>query len=311
MCWGNFAFDYVHSDSVSNSRGILCVWDPNLFRKRNATVNDYFVMIRGVWCLTGNDLLIIAVYAPHDCRDKQMLWDYLTYEIGKWKGEVVIMGDFNEVRYKSERFGSVFNVQGANVFSSFITNVDLEEAIHGDDGNVGGHVKSGAKSCWLDIVRETHALKTKDVSLIPMSDRWKWDLESSRDFSVASVRKIIDDKSLSDVDSKTRWIKYVPIKVNVHAWKVKTDSLPTRFNVSRRGIDIDSIMCVICDNGVETSILLFFYCCEIRQIVRKITRWWDVPYVEVESYEDWYNWLVNLRISSMHKQMFECVFYVM
>ncbi|GKE61618.1 hypothetical protein Tco_1511985 [Tanacetum coccineum] len=114
-----------------------------------------------------------------------------------------------------------------------------------------------------------------------MSDGWKWDLESSGDFSVASVRKIIDDKSLSDVDSKTR------------------------------GIDIDSIMCAICDNGVETSRHLFFYCCMVRQIVRKITRWWDVPYVEVESYEDWYNWLVNLRISSMHKQMFEGVFYVM
>ncbi|GJS72036.1 RNA-directed DNA polymerase, eukaryota, partial [Tanacetum coccineum] len=98
--------------------------------------------------------------------------------------------------------------------------------------------------------------------------------------NVASVRKIIDDKSLSDVDSKTRWIKYVPIKVNVHAWKVKTDSLPTRFNVSRRCIDIDSIMCAICDNGVETSKHLFFYCCMVIQIVRKITRWWDVPYVE-------------------------------
>ncbi|GJR48982.1 RNA-directed DNA polymerase, eukaryota, reverse transcriptase zinc-binding domain protein, partial [Tanacetum coccineum] len=231
------------------------------------------------------------------------------------------------------------------------------KAIHGDDGNVRGHVKSDAKSCWLDIediwidgktlknrfpriyslescklitvgaklaqpsleysfrrnprggveqdqFNELSAL-VHDVSLIPMSDRWKWDLESSGDFSVASVRKIIDDKSLSDVDSKTRWIKYVPIKVNVHAWKVKTDSLPTRFNVSRRGIDIDSIMCAICDNGVETSRHLFFYCCMVRQIVRKITRWWDVPYVEVESYEDWYNWLVNLRISSMHKQMFE------
>ncbi|GKE40501.1 RNA-directed DNA polymerase, eukaryota, partial [Tanacetum coccineum] len=100
--------------------------------------------------------------------------------------------------------------------------------------------------------------------------------------------KIIDDKSLSDVDSKTRWIKYVPIKVNVHAWKVKTDCLPTRFNVSRRGIDIDSIMCAICDNGVETSRHLFFYCCMVRQIVRKITRYWDVPYVHAESYEDWY-----------------------
>ncbi|GKB89983.1 hypothetical protein Tco_0962255 [Tanacetum coccineum] len=131
-----------------------------------------------------------------------------------------------------------------------------------------------------DQFNELSAL-VHDVSLIPMSDRWKWDLESSGDFSVASVRKIIDDKSLSDVDSKTR------------------------------GIDIDFIMCVICDNGVETSRHLFFYCCMARQIVRKITRWWDVPYVEAESYEDWYNWLVNLQISSMHKQMFEGVFYVM
>ncbi|GJX27687.1 RNA-directed DNA polymerase, eukaryota [Tanacetum coccineum] len=163
------------------------------------------------------------------------------------------------------------------------------------------HQRGGVEQ---DQFNELSAL-VHDVSLIPMSDRWKWDLESSGDFSVASVRKIIDDKSLSDVDSKTRWIKYVPIKVNVHAWKVKTDSLPTRFNVSRRGIDIDSIMCAICDNGVETSRHLFFYCCMVRQIVRKITRWWDVPYVEVESYEDWYNWLVNLRIYSMHKQMFE------
>nr|GEV66451.1 hypothetical protein [Tanacetum cinerariifolium] len=45
---------------------------------------------KGVWRQTGNDLLIITVYAPHDLKDKQMLWDYLTYEIGKWKGEVVV-----------------------------------------------------------------------------------------------------------------------------------------------------------------------------------------------------------------------------
>ncbi|GKB77919.1 RNA-directed DNA polymerase, eukaryota [Tanacetum coccineum] len=102
-------------------------------------------------------------------------------------------------------------------------------------------------------------------------------MESSRDFSVASVRKIIDNKSLSDVDSKTRWIKYVPIKVNVHAWKVKIDSLPTRFNVSRRGIDIDSIMCAICDNGMETSST-----CSSNVA-----------------------WLDKLFISSMHKQIFE------
>ena len=28
-CWGNMAFEYVHSEAVGNSGGILCVWDPN------------------------------------------------------------------------------------------------------------------------------------------------------------------------------------------------------------------------------------------------------------------------------------------
>ncbi|GJS34666.1 hypothetical protein Tco_0533048 [Tanacetum coccineum] len=65
----------------------------------------------------------------------------------------------------------------------------------------------------------------QNVTVSTISDRWNWALESSGDFSVASVRKAIDDKLLPEVDSKTRWIKYVPIKVNVHAWKVKTDSL--------------------------------------------------------------------------------------
>nr|GFA71959.1 glucose-methanol-choline oxidoreductase, FAD/NAD(P)-binding domain protein [Tanacetum cinerariifolium] len=46
----------------------------------------------------------------------------------KWDGEVVTMGDFNEVRYKSDRFALVFNVQGTDVFNSFIANAGLEES---------------------------------------------------------------------------------------------------------------------------------------------------------------------------------------
>ncbi|GJT06691.1 RNA-directed DNA polymerase, eukaryota [Tanacetum coccineum] len=127
---------------------------------------------------------------------------------------------------------------------------------------------------------------------------WKWSLENSGDFSVASVRKMLDDKMLPDVTTKTRWIKLVPIKVNVHAWKIKIDSLPTRFNISRRGMDIESITCSIKFNMV-------------RDIIRKITRWWDITYIEADSYEDWLNWLVNLRLSSNYKQALEGVFYVM
>ncbi|GJZ00356.1 RNA-directed DNA polymerase, eukaryota, reverse transcriptase zinc-binding domain protein [Tanacetum coccineum] len=126
-CWGNYTFDHLHCNSVGNSGIILYVWDPNAFLKSNYKISDYFVIIRGVWIKSGIDLLIIAVYAPHDSRDKQMLWDYLVHVINQWHGETIIMGDFNEVRYKFDRFGSNFNVQGAGAFNSFIVNAGLEE----------------------------------------------------------------------------------------------------------------------------------------------------------------------------------------
>nr|GEV06250.1 RNA-directed DNA polymerase, eukaryota [Tanacetum cinerariifolium] len=123
--------------------------------------------------------------------------------------------------------------------------------------------------------------------LAPVSDRLVWSLESSGEFTVASVRKLIDDKWLSGADNKTRWIKYVPIKINVHAWKVMSDSIPTRFNISRRGISIDSLSCVLYDNGMETSNHLFFSCCFVRQVFRLVMRWWDIPEAEFESYAGW------------------------
>nr|GEU77251.1 RNA-directed DNA polymerase, eukaryota [Tanacetum cinerariifolium] len=54
-CWGNLGFEHVHSDSVGNSGGILCVWDLYSLRKISSTVSDYFVMIRGVWMKSVDD----------------------------------------------------------------------------------------------------------------------------------------------------------------------------------------------------------------------------------------------------------------
>nr|GFB12393.1 RNA-directed DNA polymerase, eukaryota, nucleotide-binding alpha-beta plait domain protein [Tanacetum cinerariifolium] len=40
--------------------------------------------------------------------------------IEEWDGECVILGDFNKVRMKQERFGTVLNALGANAFNQFI-----------------------------------------------------------------------------------------------------------------------------------------------------------------------------------------------
>nr|GFB23922.1 RNA-directed DNA polymerase, eukaryota [Tanacetum cinerariifolium] len=136
-------------EAVGNSGGILCVWDSNSFDKESVTSSDSFVMLRGTWRFTGQKLLLIMVYTPQVLREKQMLWDYLKCEIGIWKGEVVIMGDFNEVRCKSDRFGSEYNEQGAQLFNSFILDSGLME-INLDGCHYTWCHKSASKMSKLD-----------------------------------------------------------------------------------------------------------------------------------------------------------------
>ncbi|GJS27564.1 RNA-directed DNA polymerase, eukaryota [Tanacetum coccineum] len=93
---------------------------------------DSFVITRGHWRLSRNDMMVIAIYAPQDNRDKQCLWEYLHQVISKWKGDVIIMGDFNEVRLKSDRFGCNYNPLGAKRFNEFIMGSGLVEV------NLGG-----------------------------------------------------------------------------------------------------------------------------------------------------------------------------
>ncbi|GKC12731.1 RNA-directed DNA polymerase, eukaryota [Tanacetum coccineum] len=171
-CWGNFVFDYVHSDSVGNSGGILCVWDPKSYVKLSATVSDYFVILRGNWVSNGNLLLIISVYAPQDLTEKKLVWDYLGHVIANWKGEVIIIGDFNEVRNKNKRFGSNYNVQGANAFNSFIANAGLEEVPLGGCSFTWCH-RSGLKKSKLDrfLISESLLSSCPNISAITL-DRY-------------------------------------------------------------------------------------------------------------------------------------------
>ncbi|GJW78103.1 RNA-directed DNA polymerase, eukaryota, partial [Tanacetum coccineum] len=57
------------------------------------------------------------------------------------------------------------------------------------------------------------------------------------------------------------------------------DRLPTRSNLVRRNILIDSLSCPICDGEPEDSSHLFFRCCLARDVSRSIARnlplFWD------------------------------------
>ncbi|GJT04570.1 hypothetical protein Tco_0839032 [Tanacetum coccineum] len=59
------------------------------------------------------------------------------------------------------------------------------------------------------------------------------------EFSVKSVRQLIDDLILPKEEVATRWVKVWPIKINVFAWRVRLDKLPTQLNLSLKGPTIE------------------------------------------------------------------------
>ncbi|GJT90843.1 RNA-directed DNA polymerase, eukaryota, reverse transcriptase zinc-binding domain protein [Tanacetum coccineum] len=230
-----------------------------------------------------------------------------------------------------------FRTQNASLRAKFI------KGIHGNDGKLGSIATHHHPSIWLDIVREVESLKHQGIdlsvklsrnsmdhssrrapregieqtqfnalltnidgiNLADMMDRWVWTLEGSGEFSVASIRRLIDKRILPEVSTKTRWITGVPIKVNIHAWKVKLDCLPTRLNIDE--VKLLILFYVLCEKAVESSNHTFFICHIARDVFRKINHWWDISFMEVSSYEEWLNWLLNLRLHSKHKHLLERV----
>nr|GEV81005.1 RNA-directed DNA polymerase, eukaryota, reverse transcriptase zinc-binding domain protein [Tanacetum cinerariifolium] len=196
-----------------------------------------------------------------------------------------------------------FLTDGSSLWSRFI------KAIFGNKEALNTHKLIPRRSPWQDVILAIHSLQSKgEVALKVIykrlyaldmcksisvaekmghpslshsfrrmpRDRWYWSLEGSLEFSVKSSRILIDNPILPKAEVPTRWLRVVPIKVNVHAWRVCLDRLPTRANLSLRGMDIPSIACPLCNSAVESSCHIFFACPLARHVWRKILIWWEL-----------------------------------
>ena len=89
-------------------------------------------------------------------------------------------------------------------------------------------------------------------------DAWKWGIGTNGDFSVAETRRWIDDIVLPVGVRKTRWCDLVPRKVNIFIWRLLLERIPTRVALSKRGLELPSIVCAVCGGAPESIVHLFF-----------------------------------------------------
>nr|GEV56851.1 RNA-directed DNA polymerase, eukaryota [Tanacetum cinerariifolium] len=118
------------------------------------------------------------------------------------------------------------------------------------------------------------------VTHSPSKDRWSCELSGDEAFKVKVVqnllRNLLDDMFLPSQPAVTRWMKYISIKVNIFAWRARQDCLPTRSNLSRRGVVLDSTLCPQCSSDEENIHHVLFKYETAKSVMRKICRWWDL-----------------------------------
>ncbi|XP_071728124.1 uncharacterized protein [Rutidosis leptorrhynchoides] len=83
---------------------------------------------------------------------------------------------------------------------------------------------------------------------------WKWVLYNSGFYNTRCVSSKINEESLprNNNPSETMRNNLLPQKVGIFVWRVAHERIPVRVELDKRGIDLDSLLCPLCNNVVES-----------------------------------------------------------
>jgi exonuclease III len=169
--WRCHHVDWMFLGSNGASGGILVMWDKRLVEKVEDAVGLYSVSCkfkntadRKVWMFTG-------VYGPNADRERSNMWDELAGVQSWWGVPWCVGGDFNVVRFPSERMGSVAFSQAMYNFSDFIA--------------VNGLIDtplSGGNYTWSN---------NREVASMSRIDRFLFTADWEEGFSMTSQKRMI------------------------------------------------------------------------------------------------------------------------
>ncbi|GJS34354.1 RNA-directed DNA polymerase, eukaryota, reverse transcriptase zinc-binding domain protein [Tanacetum coccineum] len=174
--------------------------------------------------------------------------------------------------------------------------VKVVKSIYEADGAMGefvglGGVRSGV---WGDIVRvgrdidrlgvcfsSSFTRKVGDGSrvsfwddrwvggvILPDRDTWNWELGDDDLFSVKRLSSVVEAKCLivGVANFETIWNKLILQKINIFAWRMVRGKLSVRVELDKKGIDLHSVLCLVCDIACESIDHGIVLCSEVIKV---------------------------------------------
>lgn len=96
--WPSESMQFMAVDSEGSVGGLLCVWNPNVFKITKCCSSRNFVLLSGMYNQSF-DCVIVNIYAPNDGRKRGQLWELLLRLKPYFRKPWSVGGDLNKVRF--------------------------------------------------------------------------------------------------------------------------------------------------------------------------------------------------------------------
>ena len=123
--WSCPYVDWVALDVDQTAGGVLLMWDRRALEKLEVLMGCFSVSVR--WQGVGDGFIwaCSGVYDPNDNNLRGQMWDELIGIQQLWDVPWCYIGDFNIIRFPSERLGRSHLTPAMEIFSEFIEELNL------------------------------------------------------------------------------------------------------------------------------------------------------------------------------------------
>ncbi|XP_071729324.1 uncharacterized protein [Rutidosis leptorrhynchoides] len=77
--------------------------------------------------------------------------------------------------------------------------------------------------------------------------------------------------------------KYVPQKIYIFSWRVIQQKIPVRSELDKKGIDLHTILCPLCEHHIETIEHALVNCQKITSIWTQLLDWWNQNNIRISN----------------------------
>uniref|UniRef100_A0A2N9FKE1 Uncharacterized protein n=1 Tax=Fagus sylvatica TaxID=28930 RepID=A0A2N9FKE1_FAGSY len=127
--WGLPYVDWLYCGSDGASGGVVVMWDTRVVEKIDETVGHFSISCKFHSVFNHHEWVFSGVYVPQTVRDRLLMWEELACLHSWWGSPWCIKGDFNVVRFPSERVGGQFFSPAMQGFSDFISSIGLVDPL--------------------------------------------------------------------------------------------------------------------------------------------------------------------------------------